>query len=99
MNLGREDKLAGGTLSCTSELETAARLHGIVDELETLIARVKDTHIIGNIGREDDHAVGSRSCTRELEIAAQLCGDVDELETLVARIEETLIIDEPRARG
>ena len=55
MNLGREDDLAGGTLSCTSELETAAQLRGIVDDLETLIAKVEDTHSIGNNRHEDDH--------------------------------------------
>ena len=36
------------------------------------MARVEDTHTIGDIGREDDHAVGSRNRTSELEIAERL---------------------------
>ena len=76
-------------------LEIAAQLRGYVDELETLIASVEDTHTIGNVGHEDDHAVGSRSRTSELEIAAQLRGYVDELETLIARLEYTHTLSAP----
>ena len=60
---GREDNLAVGGQSCTSELVVEAQVRGSVDQVETLLGKIENARTISVVGREDNLAVGSQGCT------------------------------------